>query len=72
MKHEIGTNAGFIWQAVAARNGRISFEELLKVTGLTESEALLSLGWLEREDKVSLHGYNGIIATVTLYQEKYL
>ena len=71
MKHEIGTNAGIIWQTITARNGRVSFEELLNATGLTKSQALLSLGWLEREDKVSLHGENGIIEAATLYQEKY-
>lgn len=71
MKHEIGTNAGIIWQTITARNGRVSFEELLNATGLTKSQALLSLGWLEREDKVSLPGENGIIEAVTLYQEKY-
>lgn len=71
MKHEIGTNAGIIWQTITARNGRVSFEELLNATGLTKSQALLSLGWLEREDKVSLHGENGIIEAVILYQEKY-
>ena len=71
MRHEIGTNAGIIWQTIAAKNGRITFKELLEPTGLTESQALLSLGWLEREDKVSLHGENGTIEAVTLYQERY-
>lgn len=71
MKHEIGTNAGIVWQAVSAKKGSIIFNELLRTTKLTESQALLALGWLEREDKVSLHGYNGIIEVVTLYQEKY-
>lgn len=71
MRHEIGTNAGIIWQTIAAKNGRITFKELLETTGLTESQALLSLGWLEREDKVSLHGENGTIEAVTLYQERY-
>lgn len=36
MKHEIGTNAGIIWQTIAARNGKMSFEELLKATGLND------------------------------------
>lgn len=71
MKHEIGTNAGIIWQTIAARNGKMSFEELLRATGLNDYQALLSLGWLEREDKVSLHGENGMIEAVTLYQERY-
>ena len=50
MRHEIGKNAGIIWQTIAANNGRISFEELLSATGLSKTQALLSLGWLERED----------------------
>lgn len=52
----------------------MTFEELLEVTGLTKSQALLSLGWLEREGNVSLHGDNGMINLITLYhlyQEKY-
>lgn len=46
MRYEIGKNAGIIWQTIAAKNGRISFDELLSITGLTKSQALLSLdGW---------------------------
>ena len=69
MRHEIGTNAGIIWHAVIANEGRTTFRELIKTTGLTESQALLSLGWLEREGKVSLHGDKGIIEAVLLYQK---
>ena len=71
MIQEIGSNAGIIWQTITARNGRVSFEELLNATGHTKAQAILSLGWVEREDKVSLHGETGIIEAVTLYQEKY-
>lgn len=71
MRHEIGTNAGIVWQTISANNGRISFDELLKATQLSKTQILLSLGWLEREDKVSLHGDNGIIEAITLYQENY-
>lgn len=71
MRHEIGKMAGVVWQAISARNGRISFEELLKATGLGKVQILLALGWLEREDKVSLHGDIGAIEAVTLYHERY-
>ena len=71
MRHEIGTNAGIVWQAVAAESGKIAFEELLKATRLTKSQALLALGWLARENKVSLKGDNGTIEAVVLYQERY-
>ena len=66
MRYEIGKNAGIIWQTIAAKNGRISFDELLSITGLTKSQA-----WLERVDQVSIHGESGTIEAVTLYQEKY-
>lgn len=39
MRYEIGKNAGIIWQTIAAKNGRISFDELLSITGLTKSQA---------------------------------
>ena len=39
MRHEIGTNAGIIWHAVIANEGRTTFRELIKTTGLTESQA---------------------------------
>ena len=71
MRHEIGTNAGIVWQAVAAESGKIAIEELLKATRLTKSQVLLALGWLARENKVSLNGDNGTIEAVVLYQERY-
>lgn len=71
MRHEIGTNAGIVWQTISANNGRISFEDLQKATQLSKSQTLLALGWLEREDKVSLHGDKGFIEAITLYQENY-
>lgn len=71
MRHEIGTNVGIVWQAVAAESGKIAFEELLKATRLTKSQVLLALGWLARENKVSLNGDNGTIEAVVLYQERY-
>lgn len=49
MKHEIGTNAGIIWQTITARNGRVSFEELLNATGLQSLKLYSrSAGWSER------------------------
>lgn len=71
MTHEIGTNAGIVWKAVAARNGKASFTELVEGTGLYKAQILLALGWLEREGQVSLHGEDGMVEAVTLYQERY-
>ena len=71
MTHEIGTNAGIVWKAVEARNGKASFTELVEGTGLNKAQILLALGWLEREGQVSLHGEDGMVEAVTLYQERY-
>ena len=71
MRHEIGKNAGIVWQTIDTNNGQVTYKELLKATGLTETQTLLALGWLVREDKVTLQKDGETIDAVTLYQERY-
>lgn len=71
MRYEIATNAGIVWQTIDTNNGQVTYKELLKATGLTETQALLALGWLVREDKVTLQKDGEAIDAVTLYQERY-
>ncbi len=71
MRYEIATNAGIVWQTIDANNGQVTYKELLKATGLTETQTLLALGWLVREDKVTLQRDGEAIDAVTLYQERY-
>ena len=71
MRYEIATNAGIVWQTIDTNNGQVTYKELLKATGLTETQTLLALGWLVREDKVTLQRDGEAIDAVTLYQERY-
>jgi hypothetical protein len=54
LKQTIGENAGHIWQLLNEQ-GEMQLTELLKISGLEESEFNRSLGWLAREDKVGFY-----------------
>ena len=63
-KHEIfvdalnaGFRAGDVYEAVHAAGEAKTVEELVKLTGKTEVEVLLGIGWLLKEGK--LKGDNG-------------
>lgn len=49
--HEIGTNAGRIWQLLG-NNEKWSYGNLKRMSGLKDKELGAALGWLAREDKV--------------------
>ena len=48
-----GVNAGIIWQALNL-NGPMTIDDLVKATALNPEEIYGALGWLGRENKVSL------------------
>ena len=48
----------------------MSWEELLKNTGLKPLELASGIGWLAREDKISIYPNNGIVY-FEIYQEHY-
>mgnify|MGYP000774498203 CR=1 FL=1 len=56
---EIGRNAGIVWHAL--ENNRLSYEELVKVTNLTPIELASAIGWLARENKISICSDGGIV-----------
>lgn len=58
-KNTIGNNAGIVWRAL--HNNKYSWEELLKVTGLTPLELAAAIGWLAREDKIRFFSEQGMI-----------
>lgn len=64
----IGENAGIIWRTL--HNKRMSWEELLKNTGLNPIELASGIGWLAREEKISIYPNNGIIY-FEIFQERY-
>jgi hypothetical protein len=48
-----GVNAGIIWQALNL-NGPMTIDDLVKATALNPEEIHGALGWLGRENKISL------------------
>lgn len=52
-KNSIGINAGIVWRLM--NNGRKwSYNELKKVSGLSDHELNAAIGWLAREDKIQI------------------
>ena len=68
-KSKIGENAGIIWRALE-KKGTLGFEELQSETGLDLTSMLTAIGWLARENKISLNKENGV-TSIGLYQEMY-
>jgi len=54
LKQTIGENAGHIWRLLNEKE-EMQLTELLKFSGLEESEFNRSLGWLARENKVGFY-----------------
>lgn len=50
---QIGTNAGIIWKALK-ENGEMTLSQVKKTTTLKDLEANMALGWLAREEKITL------------------
>lgn len=57
--NEIGKNAGIVWRTL--ENERLSWETLVKATGLKPLELASAIGWLARENKIHIDAENGIL-----------
>ena len=68
-KAQIGENAGVIWRKLESK-GKLNLEELQEETGLDLVEMLTALGWLARENKISLSKDKGV-TSISLYQDTY-
>lgn len=53
-----GTKAGKIWEAL--RDGPKTMTQLQKVTGMTQKEVCMGLGWLAREGKIVVMNLEGM------------
>lgn len=53
LQDKAGNIAGTIYTAIAETEG-LTFKAIKKATKLTEKDFLLGLGWLLREDKLSV------------------
>lgn len=68
-KNIIGENAGIIWRTL--HDNKMSWEELLKNTGLNPLELASGIGWLAREDKIFIYPNNNGIVYFEVYEERY-
>ena len=53
IEYIFGVNAGIVWQAFNL-NGSMTIDDLVKATALNPEEIYGALGWLGRENKISL------------------
>jgi predicted transcriptional regulator len=53
MTHEIGKTAGDIWNLLN-ENGGLSVSKIKKALGEKDSTIHMAIGWLAREDQISL------------------
>ena len=58
-KEHIGENAGIVWRAL--HNNMLSWEELVKSTGLIPLDLSAAIGWLAREDQIRFSTERGIM-----------
>ena len=57
-REEIGLNAGLVWNALNESEG-LTLKGLKKVTKLKDKQLYAALGWLSREDKVTIEEVQG-------------
>ena len=54
LQEKAGNIAGLIWNALSEAQSSLTFKQIKKVTKLTEKDFNLGIGWLLREDKLSV------------------
>ncbi len=57
--NNIGKNAGIVWRSL--EKDKLSWEELIKSTGLKPLELSCAIGWLARENKIHNDYIDGIL-----------
>lgn len=57
-REEIGLNAGLVWNALNESES-LTLKGLKKVTKLKDKQLYAALGWLSREDKVTIEEVEG-------------
>lgn len=72
IKLDVGTHAGDIYRLLAQR-GKLTLRKLGELTHERESSLFLSLGWLLRENKVTVYQENGewFFEVKVVYKEMY-
>lgn len=68
-KTKIGEHAGIVFRVLHG-NGMISWKELLERTKLSPMDLACAIGWLAREDKITISEQNGTFH-FEVYHERY-
>lgn len=58
LQEKAGNIAGLIWNALAEANASLTFKQIKKTTKLAEKDFNLGIGWLLREDKLTVSETN--------------
>lgn len=53
--YKLGEWAGIVWRLLSRENREMTFEEVMKNTGLSERQLAGAIGWLAREDKIEFN-----------------
>lgn len=53
LQEKVGNIAGLIWRALDEKNSQ-TYKQIKKATKLTEKDFNLGIGWLLREDKLTV------------------
>ena len=71
LKEKAGVIAGTIWNALNETEG-MTAKQLKKATKLVDKDLFLGLGWLLREDKVSVEEVEGELFIKLIYASNHL
>ena len=55
-KNGIGINAGIVWRLLD-NNRRLEYREIKRLSGLSDRELNMAVGWWAREDKIRIDSY---------------
>ena len=55
-KNGIGINAGIVWRLLD-NNRRLEYREIKRLSGLSDRELNMAVGWLAREDRIQIDSY---------------
>ena len=67
---EIGKNAGIVWRALDCSKREMGLEELARITSLDKTEVAAAIGWLARENKITINESQGDYL-VYVFKESY-
>ena len=71
--NKIGEWAGIVWRLLSKENREMTFEEVMKATGLDERQLAGAIGWLAREDKIIFNApHDGKLANLSLMLNLYI